>query len=891
MKQLLLSFILVTTVFSTFGQKNLAPNNKQAQKLENINQVKDIRGVSPLTAFLMLDLKRTDIPKLTEEQLIEKYALIKKEGKIYANSFITIKEDFDTKQLINKGILIGIKKGNILTALIPINQLEALSKNPNINYIQIGEKAELNLDNARVATNANPVHTGTSLPQTYSGEGVVVGIIDIGFDYTHPNFYNNTGTNGYRIKRVWEQNASSGTPPSGFNYGRELKTQSAILAAQRERVNESHGTHVAGIAAGAGGGASTTYKGIAPKADLVFVGTTMTTPAIADGIEYIQNYAASVDKPCVINISFGSHVGPHDGSSLFDRMCDDYFVGEGRILVGSAGNEGSDNLYLNKTFTTIDTTMFTFLQFPYSSLGTNGSAIIDIWGNIGTDFYVGVYIYNTNTDAFEDATPYLYNGAYTGSYSFTLYDDDFWSPDPCYVNIETGVSPLNNKPRVTLLIDNTAQDDNYRYVLLEIKAASTQTKMWASGAIFTNNSYYPPVLSGNSNSTVGEIGGTGKSIISVGAYNTDFSPNGNIAYFSSKGPTADGRTKPDITAPGNRITSSVSRFDTYYETYGPGWSDVVSGVTDGTNTWRFAKMQGTSMASPMVAGIIALWLEMYPDLTPTQAKQIMKSSAITDSYTGSISTLGSNIWGWGKINAWVNIPSLIPPKPTISPSNTNICEGSSITLTAPSGYSAYKWSNGATTQTITVNTPGTYKVKVTNSSGFNSPWSNPKTVVVHSNPPIPTITQDADTLISSTATSYQWYKNGSIINGATGRKYVMTSSGNYKVVVKNSSGCSNESAVLNTSPTNISNIEKQAGIAIYPNPTKLKMNVKFDNSYKNLSYILYDNSGKEVLKGQWGNIQEGAIKTINLENLPNGIYNVKLYNNEASYTIKITVLP
>lgn len=890
MKHLLLSSFFSLTIFTINAQeKKLAPNPYDIQKLEIINETKTVRGISPSTAFLILDLKKTGIAKLSEEQLIEKYALIKKDGILYANSFITLNNADNSNELSKNGVLVGTQKGNIITALIPIEQLETLTKNHNINYIQIGEKVAPTMDNARTATNVNQVHTGISLPQPYFGEGVVVGIIDIGFDYTHPNFYNSTGTSGYRVKRVWEQNATSGTPPTGYTYGRELTTQTAILSAQRDMTNQSHGTHVAGIASGAGGGASTTYTGVASKADLVLVSANSSTVGFLEAIEYIQNYATSVSKPCVINLSWGSHVGAHDGTSTFDKLCDSFFVGEGRILVGSAGNEGGDNLYLGKTYTTTDTTLYTFVLFPNSSLGTNGASYIDIWGNVGDNFYVGVHIYNTSTDEFEDATPYLYNGAFTGTYSHTLYDDDFWFPDACNVDISTGIDPNNNKPRATLLINHTAQDDNYRFALIEIRASSTQTKMWANSAVFTNNSYSAPVLSGNSNSTMGELGGTGKSIISVGAYNTNYSPNGAIASFSSKGPTADGRTKPDITAPGNRITSSVSRFDSYYQSSGGGWSDVVSGVTNGTNTWRFAKMQGTSMAAPLTTGIIALWLEMYPDLTPAQAKQIMKTSAITDSYTGTIPTLGSNTWGWGKINAWVDIPSVVPPQPTISPSTASICTGSTVTLTAPSGYSAYKWSTGATTPNITVSTAGSYKVKVTNSSGYNSPWSNEVIVTVNPNPPVPTITKNVDTLISSATTGNQWYKNGTIISGETSQKYTLTSSGNYKVVVTNTHGCSNESAVMNTNPTSVSSIDNQTGISIYPNPTSQILNVKFENSFKDLSYSMFDNSGRVVLTGKFHNINNGETKTINLNDLPSGIYNLKLFNNETNYTIKVTV--
>ena len=182
----------------------------------------------------------------------------------------------------------------------------------------------------------------------------------------------------------------------------------------------------------------------------------------------------------------------------------------------AAGNQGDKPIYLNKNFNTLDTSLFTFLKFSNSINIANGSTIVDIWGGVSTSFYVGVHIYNTQTNSFEASTPFLYNGAISGNYSHILYDSDVWNPDPCSVSISTGIDPFNNKPRVQLSIDNSAQDDNYRFALIEIRAYNGQTKMWVNeGASFDSNSYAAPVFSGSTNSTVGEIGGTGKNIISV----------------------------------------------------------------------------------------------------------------------------------------------------------------------------------------------------------------------------------------------------------------------------------------------------------------------------------------------------------------------------------------
>jgi subtilisin family serine protease len=196
--------------------------------------------------------------------------------------------------------------------------------------------------------------------------------------------------------------------------------------------------------------------------------------------------------------------------------------------------------------------------------------------------------------------------------------------------------------------------------MIEINGTNTSFDAWSGDALFTNLGATSPLIDGNTNVTVGEIGGTSNSIISVGAFTskneyTDIQGNtqyagfytgvGEIAPFSSLGPTADGRTKPDITAPGNVIISSVSSFDSTYNDSHP---KVVAGLNDGTNDWFFASMQGTSMSSPMVTGIVALWLQANPALTPTEIKQFMQVNASLDSFTGSIP---NNTWGFGKIDA------------------------------------------------------------------------------------------------------------------------------------------------------------------------------------------------------------------------------------------------
>ncbi|HOV11797.1 MAG TPA: S8/S53 family peptidase [Bacteroidales bacterium] len=121
---------------------------------------------------------------------------------------------------------------------------------------------------------------------------------------------------------------------------------------------------------------------------------------------------------------------------------------------------------------------------------------------------------------------------------------------------------------------------------------------------------------------------------------------GTIANFSSYGPTYDGRLKPDISAPGVGVVSSVSSFTNQ------ALSTPSATVAFGGRTYQFVPFSGTSMSAPMVTGIVALMLQANPTLTPQQIKDILIETAREDNRTGNIPDTGSYVWGWGKVHAW-----------------------------------------------------------------------------------------------------------------------------------------------------------------------------------------------------------------------------------------------
>lgn len=135
---------------------------------------------------------------------------------------------------------------------------------------------------------------------------------------------------------------NSGTAPAGYTYGTEETDSVALWNIGTDAINATHGTHVAGICAGSGYRSPMThrrFRGVGYKTDLVMVGITPTKDQwintgvsdMIDGIQYIFDYATSVSKPAVVNLSWGSPLGPHDGTGLFSQALDN-LTGPGRIF-------------------------------------------------------------------------------------------------------------------------------------------------------------------------------------------------------------------------------------------------------------------------------------------------------------------------------------------------------------------------------------------------------------------------------------------------------------------------------------------------------------------------------------------------------------------------------
>jgi len=535
------------------------------------------------------------------------------------------------------GIPIRGKAGRILSLAVSLPELCRLAEDDDVVYIEPAWKASPKLDYSVPAIGADTVHDQT--PPAL-GKGAIVGIVDTGIDYTHLDFRYDSDGDGFeessRILSIWDQTWGL----LGANYDKtEIEEDLALgygsdEGTVRESDTDGHGTHVASIAAGDGSSSSYRFVGVAPGADIIAVKTSFYTSDILSGVEYVFDQAASLGRPAVVNLSLGGHEGPHDGTSLFEEGLDQLARGPGRAIVVSAGNEGNEDIHASST---LNGGTFAFEVIP-----EDWEVELDIW-------YPGSSRFTITIVSPSDQPIIAPNGTDTGA---VLTPDGIAYVD----NASAGVNPNNGDNEAFIRLSNVAHGDHWRVVISDAGGGG-RFDAWVSNGSAT-------LAGGDSAYTIDEPGNAHR-VITVGAFTTkatwpsqagdqDFSADytvGGIAYFSSRGPTRDGRTKPEIAAPGAWICAARSVDAAAYS---------YLAHPDGEHMMEI----GTSMAAPHVAGAIALLFSLDPDLTADQARGILTATARADYFTGAIP---SDLWGWGKLDVAQAVANVEPTEPVEPP--------------------------------------------------------------------------------------------------------------------------------------------------------------------------------------------------------------------------------
>ncbi len=611
--------------------------------------------LSPATKRFLYDFEKELLVKNKTDftlsaSFIQQYDLYPRNGDFYVGALILNPQKFSTDILNTYQMTYSGRAGDIHSCRIPVSQFKSFISNETFIVLDIGDPVDLDLKLLLPSMRVDSVHQGLgNLRRSYSGKGTIIGIIDWGFDYTHPMFYDSTLRN-YRLIAAWDQNKLSGPPPPNFDFGTAYETKDDLLAAGSDTLYAfgptSHGTHVAGIAGGGGGGTKNT--GVAPDSDLIFISLRRDASSLMDAYLYIQQVAKKQNKPFVVNMSFGSHLGPHDGMDLKNKAIDE-IVGRGKISVGSAGNNGRNTFHILHTFKTEEDTLKTVVGF--NTIAGSFGQTLSMWGSENSTFKMRFKLLNANnTIAFTSpwvstSSDSVFDINYSGSgfdslfVRYTITQSFATNQKP---NIRAEVRKLSN---LRLLLEVGGEAQEHIHIWNNVRLYPRYTN-W--GVALTDN--YPNAIAGDDAYGVGEPGGVGKSVLTVGSYRPErllsngIPVFGWISDFSSFGPTTDNRRKPDISGPGHFITSSVNSYDetaTYSET-----------VEFNGKTYGFAIYSGTSMSGPAVAGMVALLLEKNPTLDHHQIKQIITKSARLDDFTGDLNDTSSLVWGFGKANAY-----------------------------------------------------------------------------------------------------------------------------------------------------------------------------------------------------------------------------------------------
>lgn len=560
------------------------------------------------------------------------------------------------------GGTVGVTAGSVVTAKVPTGSLALLAERAEVFSVEASHMNRSALNVSRVEVGADLVNAGTSLGAPYTGRGVVVGVADTGIDYRHPDFNTSAGT---RLLGIWDISGLASTSP--LSAARTCATASINAGTCSEVDVDGHGTHVSGIAAG-NGRALAGYAGMAPEADILFAKATRSTsagPSFADAdviaaCQWVFDQAQSFGEPAVVNLSLVSQYGPHDGTTNYETGLA-ALEGPGRIIVVAAGNDGPAGgghlIHVGYATSGVDfnsglETEWQFNDLP-SSLGIAREEAIDIWYPSGS-IYFGV--------AVRDSTGAVIGG-WVGVGPGSSVSDKLMTTSSGqslgYVSIDATVTadPNNGSRHVVVDLNNgngTVDMRGYTYSLVTWGSGAFDGWLFTSGNATTSqfstasSTRWRP---GDAARTVA-IPGTGKRVITVGAYTTktqwiDFDGTvqrqtscgavGDLYCFSSFGPTRDGRLKPDLTAPGQVIVAPFSSAAS--GNHQP--SEVLQGG-------YYLKDQGTSMASPHVAGIVALMLQASPTLTPELVLAALQQSTRTDSFTGPTPNFS---WGAGKVSA------------------------------------------------------------------------------------------------------------------------------------------------------------------------------------------------------------------------------------------------
>jgi len=577
--------------------------------------------------------------------------------------------------LVDLGITVHASVQNVFTITATKEQLTTLASQPATQKIRLPRLFFPHLQDAAPTAEVDQVHAVGN-----RGNGTFVGVVDSPLHVEHHAFRDPAGVHGTRVQYYWVQDPDTlpagGQPPgqtpeayfndnvnhpnspnfTGLNYGR-LYDAAYIDAAltgggtvygtgngeiAKDPTTESeHGTHVAGIAAGSGHllnwATAPVNIGSAPLADIVHVGYRWSQANLQDGVweddvvnglDFIMRIAAHDGRPVVTNTSLGTNVGPHNGRSAFDQarnaLLDSH---HSRSMVFTAGNDNDNEGFRRGTVARSSTVSF--------DMDPNSFNINDIWVDIwyrgpDLDFKMDCGGGTTNWVT----PPNEYAGTVNG------YD----------VEVDRDVEPGSGLKGIRLYVEDAGTDWT---INLRNPSGTDDVRYWAwvggQGSWANLDGFTIDELTINDT-------GCARALLTVGACVKQVGANPEeIADYSGRGPTLDGRIKPELVAVGG--------------TDQPWWiaapQDYVQSA-DSTTNGGYTGMSGTSMAAPLTAGAVALLLEDQPTLNQDAIKGLLTQNADRtnldiDPEAAGYDPIERNAYGYGRLRLLAPFQFIQPP--------------------------------------------------------------------------------------------------------------------------------------------------------------------------------------------------------------------------------------
>ena len=595
-------------------------------------------------------------------------------GQEMVDVFITLHNSRNTSRITALGGVIGARFTGLVTAQVPVAKLQAIAALDEVEQVSIAEMMESNVDTTRSVTSVNYVAEGLQhgLPANYDGKGVVFGIIDSGIDFNHAAFQDSLGNT--RIKCVYMPADNSGTkvtidgtvlPGSEFDSTR-------IASLTTDLASSAHGSHTAFIGAGSHCGQ---YSGMAPGADIVMcaLGGKKNDVNIANSLKYITQYAKRVGKPCVISVSMGTQRGPHDGTSKICKIYDEVGKNDAVICL-SNGNLGSLKRYIHHKFSGMYTSTLPSIGSYVSGTtqGYTANFAIDTWSRSRSAVGIKYLLIDPDDNSifYETGIMKAYTYHYIGpgmesKRGYNAFLSQYfsgkigvWVTTESNGHIET-YSEVSLKP---LRSDVKA----YKMAVQFYGADGVEFDSWVTSE--NAYSWHPQVgdykfVNGSDSCSMND-NVTGKYTISVGNYvgrnrytaltgkdmYSSYFVEGSIYPQSSYGIAPNGQSHPFVAAPGYFVISAYNGYNYLAAVSNNSAYCKPNPTTGRTDYW--GSMSGTSMSTPTVAGIVALWLQANPQLKVDDVKEIIRKSAYVDDDVRKAPLR----FGAGKINALGGFP-------------------------------------------------------------------------------------------------------------------------------------------------------------------------------------------------------------------------------------------